>query len=43
MAEHVVDVLEAVEVDREGRKLLRLLMGVGGIERQPLVEGDAVR
>ena len=43
MAEHVVDVLEAVEVDRERGELVRLLMGLGGVERQPLVEGDAVR
>ena len=43
VAEHVVDVLEAVEVDREGRELVGLLVRFGGVERQPLVEGDAVR
>ena len=43
MAEQIVDVLEAVEVDRERGELVRLLMGLGGVERQPFVEGDAVR
>ena len=43
MAEQIVDVLEAVEVDRERGELVGLLMGFGGVERQPFVEGDAVR
>ena len=43
VAEQIVDVLEAVEVDRERRELVGFLMGFGGVECQPFVEGDAVR
>ena len=43
MAEQIVDVLEAVEIDRKRRELVGFLMGLGGVERQPFVEGDAVR
>ncbi len=43
MAEHVVDVLEAVDVDGEGGELVRLLMGLGGVESEAFVERDAVR
>jgi len=43
VAEHVVDVLEAVNVDRKRRELVGLLMGFGGVEGEALVEGDPVR
>ena len=43
MAEQIVDVLEAVEIDRKRGELVGFLMGLGGVERQPFVEGDAVR
>ena len=43
MAEQIVDVLEAVDVDGEGGKLVRLLMRFRGIEGEAFVEGDAVR
>ena len=43
MAEQIVDVLEAVDVDREGGKLVRLLMRFRGVEGEAFVEGDAVR
>ena len=43
MAEHVVDVLEAVDIDRECGELVRLLVRFGDVEGEALVEGDAVR
>ena len=43
MAEQIVDVLEAVEIDRKRGELVGFFMGLGGVERQPFVEGDAVR
>ena len=42
VAEHVVDILEPVDVDRECSQLVCLLVGLGGVERQPLVEGDTI-
>ena len=43
VAEHVVDVLEAVDVDRECGELVGLLVRLGGIEGEPFVERDPVR
>ena len=42
MAEHIVDVLEAVEVNRERRDLVGLLVGLRAIEGQPFVERDTL-
>ena len=41
--ERVVDVFESVDVDRERRQLVGLLVRLGGVEGEALVEGDAVR